>query len=261
MENLKNYALITGATSGIGYELAKLFAANKYNLVLVARNSSELSLTASELQGFGVHVVTIEKDLFEKDAAKELYDEVQSKGIYVNVLVNNAGQGQYGLFADTALDREFDIIHLNINTVIALTKYFVKDMISNGSGKILNLGSIAGESPGPWNSVYHGTKAFINSWSAAIQNELKEHHISVTCLLPGATDTDFFNKAGMEQSKIVKEGDLDDVQKVAKDGYEALMAGEAKVISGLKNKISVGMSNIISDESAAKQMENAQKPV
>ncbi len=261
MENLKKCALITGATSGIGYELAKLFAADNYNLVLVARNNTELTEAATELKNFNVDVTTIEKDLFEKDSAKEIYDEVTEKGIEINVLVNNAGQGHYGLFADTELERELDIVQLNINAVITLTKYFANDMVVKGGGKILNLGSIAGESPGPWNSVYHGTKAFINSWSAAIQNELKAHQISVTCLLPGATDTDFFNKAGMQQSKIVQEDDLGDVQKVAKDGYEALMAGEAKVISGLKNKINVGMSNIVSDESAARQMENAQKPV
>src|SRR5690606_30101881 len=132
-------------------------------------------------------------------------------------------------------------------------------MIDRNDGKILNVGSIAGEAPGPWQAVYHGTKAFIHSWSAAIRNELKDTNISVTVLVPGATDTDFFNKADMEESKIL-ETKLSDPADVAKDGYKALMAGEDKIVSGLKNKAQVAMAHVSTDSMAAKNMEKQQKP-
>ncbi|WP_256012799.1 SDR family NAD(P)-dependent oxidoreductase [Desertivirga xinjiangensis] len=260
--NNEKYALITGATSGIGYELAKLFAKDHYNLIIVARDENELSTTASKLkQEFNISVETISKDLFKKESPFEVYDEVKLKGIEIDVLVNDAGHGYYGQFLDTDIGTELDIIQLNIGAYVVLTKCFLKDMVARGEGKILNVGSIAGEAPGPWQSVYHGTKAFVNSWSAAIQHEVKDKGVSVTCLLPGATDTDFFRKAEMEESKIVQENDLDDPAGVARDGYEGLMAGKPKVISGLKNKMQVGMGNILPDSVAAAQMSKQQEPV
>src|SRR5690606_16885847 len=132
-------------------------------------------------------------------------------------------------------------------------------MIDRNDGKILNVGSIAGESPGPWQSVYHGTKAFVHSWSAAIRNELKETNISITVLVPGATETDFFNKANMEDSKIL-ETKLSDPMEVAKDGYETLMKGEDKIVSGLKNKAQVAMAHIMPDSASAEKMNKQQKP-
>lgn len=236
METQNKTALITGATSGIGLELAKLFAENKYNLVIIARSEEELQTTANELkQQFNIEVHTIAKDLFKKESPFEIYDEVQSKGMQINILVNDAGQGVYGEFADTDIYRELDIIQLNIGAYVSLTKLFLNDMISIKEGKILNVGSIAGEAPGPWQAIYHGTKAFVHSWSAAIRNELKDTGVTVTLLIPGATDTDFFHKADMEDSKIL-ETKLSDPAEVAKDGYEALMSGDDKVVSGLKNK-------------------------
>lgn len=259
MENSQKYALITGATSGIGYELAKLFAKDKYNLVIVARDEAELARTADELQGEGIQVRTIAKDLFERTSAKEIYDEVKSNGIHVDVLVNDAGQGYYGKFEETELDKEIDIIELNIISSISLTKLFLKDMLARKEGKILNVGSIAGEAPGPYQSVYHGTKAFINSWSAAIRNELKDSNITVTVLLPGATDTDFFNKADMQDSKIL-DSKLSNPEDVAKDGYEALMSGDDKVISGLKNKLQAALANVLPDSAASATTGKQQEP-
>jgi len=258
MEN--KTALITGATNGIGLELAKLFAKDGYNLIIVARNETELTATAESLKGqYDVDIHTIAKDLFEKDSPFEIYDEVQSKGLEVSVLVNDAGQGVYGEFTETDLYRELDIIQLNIGAYVSLTKLFLRDMIEKNEGKILNVGSIAGEVPGPWQAVYHGTKAFIHSWSAAIRNELKDTGITVTLLAPGATETDFFRKADMEESKIL-DTKLSDPADVAKDGYKALMAGEDKVVSGLKNKIQVAVSNVATDSMSAKSMEEQQKP-
>ncbi|MDJ1500299.1 SDR family oxidoreductase [Xanthocytophaga agilis] len=260
MTTENKYVLITGATSGIGYELAKLFAKDHYNLVIVSRDQQELENKAQEFRQLGIDVVPIAKDLFNRDAAFSLYEEVKNRNIQVDILVNDAGQGIYGKFQDTDINRELAVIDLNIASVVILTKCFLKDMVQRNSGKILNLASIASKTPGPWQSVYHGTKAFVLSFSEAIREELKETNITVTALLPGATDTDFFNKADMVSSKIVQEGKLSDPADVAKDGYEALMSGDDKVISGLKNKVQIGMSNMMPDSVVAHQMNEQQKP-
>lgn len=261
MSNNKNYALITGATEGIGYELAKLFAADGYNLIIVARHEQDLEKKASEFRQQGVDVVPIAKDLFVRNDVFELCEELQLRNIQVDVLVNNAGQGVYGLFKDTELDRELDIVNLNIVSTIILTKHFVKQMIARNHGKILNLASIASKTPGPWQAVYHGTKAFVYTFTQGLRHELKDFDISVTALLPGATDTDFFKKADMEESKIVQESSLADPADVAKDGYNALMSGKDKVVSGMKNKAMVGMANILPDTAAAAMMDKQQQPV
>ncbi|HZG26417.1 MAG TPA: SDR family oxidoreductase [Chitinophagaceae bacterium] len=255
------YALITGATSGIGYELAKLFAQDGYNLVIVSRGQDGLDKVAEELQQQGVEVVSISKDLFNREASFEVYNEVKAKGIEPDVLVNNAGQGVYGEFVETDINRELDIIQLNTASLIVLTKQYLKDMVARGNGKILNVASIASKVPGPFQSVYHGTKAFVLSFTEAIRNEVKDTGVTITALMPGATETDFFNKADMENSKIVQEGQLDDPEDVAKVGYEALMKGEDKVISGFKNKAMVAMSNIMPDAIVAQQMHKQQEPV
>ncbi len=262
MERKHQYALITGATSGIGYELAKQFAQNGYDLVIVARNHEELQRKAVELKNYGVNVISISKNLFLQDEAYSLYSELKLNAISPEILVNDAGQGVYGKFQDTDIHREVDIVSLNIISVIILTKLFIKDRLSKGSGKILNLASVASKAPGPWHSVYHGTKAFVLSWSEAIREELKDTGITVTALLPGPTDTDFFNKADMNRSKILEDKDsLASPEEVAIDGYNALMNGEDKVISGIKNKLSVAMANIATDSMAAHRMAEMQKPV
>lgn len=262
MTDNKKYALITGATSGIGFELAKLFAADQYNLVIVARNEQELDSKATELRQQGIEVVTIAKDLFDRQAAFDLYGEVKAKGLQIDVLVNDAGQGLYGEFKDTDIDRELKIIDLNIASLVILTKQFLKDMVARNEGKILNLASIASKVPGPWQSVYHGTKAFVLSFTEAIREELKDTNITVTALLPGATDTDFFNKAGMQESKIVQDkSSLSNAADVAQDGYGALQDDKDKVISGFKNKLQIAMSNLSPDTTVAHMMNEQQKPV
>lgn len=260
--NRKNqYALITGATSGIGYELAKLFAINGYDLVIVARNHEKLQTIADEFKQYGVHVIFISKNLFLEEEAYSLYAELKLNGISPAILVNNAAQGAYGKFCDTDIHKEIDIIKLNIISVLILTKLFLKDRLPQESGKILNLASTAGKVPGPWHSVYHGTKSFILSWSEAIREELKDTGITVTALLLGPTDTDFFNKAEMNDSKILEDKDsLASSGEVALDGYNALMNGDDKVISGLKNKLTVAMSNMSTDTMAAHRMAEMQKP-
>lgn len=260
MNTEKHFALITGATSGIGLELAKLFARDNFNLIIVARDQKKLESTAAILESEGIEVIQISKDLFIPGAAEELYQQVKSLSVQVDVLVNDAGQGVYGKFVENDLRRELDIIQLNIASLITTTKLFSRDMVARGTGKILNLASVAGKAPGPYQAVYHGTKAFVHSFNEAIRNELKDTGVSVTSLLPGATDTDFFRKADMLDSKIVQEGDLADPAKVAKDGYQALMEGKDMVVSGLKNKVQVALGNITPDSIQASQMEKVQEP-
>ncbi|UOQ71513.1 SDR family NAD(P)-dependent oxidoreductase [Hymenobacter cellulosilyticus] len=262
MANEQKFALITGATSGIGYELAKLLAQDKYNLVIVARNQQELENTAAEFQQqYGIRVVPLAKDLFNREAPFEVYEAVRAQGIEVEVLVNDAGQGQYGEFVETDINRELDIIQLNIGAYVVLTKCFLKEMVARGSGKILQVSSIGGELPGPLQSVYHGTKAFVTSFTEAIREETKDSGVTITALLPGVTDTDFFRKADMERSKLVAEGSKADPADVAKDGYEALLAGKDKIVSGLKNKVQVAISNVIPDDLVAANMHQQGKPV
>jgi len=262
MENNQNYVLITGATSGIGYELATLFAQDNYNLIIVARDSNELEAKAQEFRAQGIDVICIAKDLFNRQEAFELCRLVESLGVEVDILVNDAGQGLFGLFKDTDIERELDIIDLNIGATVILTKHFLKDMIARNKGRILNLASIASEIPGPWQSVYHATKAFILSFSEAIRSELKDTEITVTALMPGVTDTDFFNKADMTESSLVQDkSSMADPADVAKDGYEALMSGSDKIVSGWKNKMKVGMSNIMPDSTMADMMNEQHKPV
>jgi short-subunit dehydrogenase len=261
MKNTSNkYALITGGSAGIGYELSKLFAQDGYNLILVARSQDELAKASSELsQQYGVKVETIAKDLFNPMAAFELYDEVKAKGITVDVLVNDAGQGQYGLFVEQDINRYIDIIQLNVTSLTILTHAFLKDMVARNEGKILQLASIASELPGPWQAVYHATKAYVLHLTEGIINEIKDTNVTMTALQPGATDTDFFNKADMQESKIL-DTKLSDPAKVAKDGYEALMKGDDKIVSGFKNKAMVSMSNVMPDTAVAEQMNKMQEP-
>lgn len=257
---IQNYVLITGATSGIGYELAKIFAAHKYNLIIVARNSIQLTEIANGLaSAFDIKAIPIAKDLFDTQSSFDLYDEIKSKNLRVDILVNNAGQGLYGRFTDTDIKRELDIIQLNICAYVILTKLFLRDMVGNHYGKILNVASIAGKVPGPYQSVYHGTKAFVHSFTEAIRAEINESDITITSLLPGATDTDFFHKADMENSKVMDQ-ELAQPAKVAEDGFNALMKGDDMVISGLKNQAQIALSNITPDSMVAKMMLKQQEP-
>ncbi len=261
METNEKYVLVTGASTGIGYELAKLFAKDGYKLFIVSRDLQKLDKVAAELaQEYNTEVIPVQKDLFKKEEAFELYDEIKMRGIDIDILVNNAGQGQYGEFTDTDINREIDIINLNIVSVVILTKLFLQDMVKRGNGKILNLSSIASKVPGPWQSVYHGTKAFIQSFTEAIRSEVKDKGITVTALLPGATATDFFNKADMLAAKNVQDGKLADASEVAQDGYDALMKGDDMVVSGFKNKMQVAMGNILPDETVANKVYKQQAP-
>lgn len=259
----KKYALITGATSGIGYELAKVFAENGYNLITVARPSAELQNRSQEISSqFNVEVIPVGKDLFDAGAASEVYEQVKAKGIVVNVLVNDAGQGVYGTFTETDLQRQLQIIQLNVVSLTALTYLFLKDMVARNEGKILQLGSVVSELPAPLQSVYGGTKAYILKFTEALISEVKDTNVTLTVLQPGVTDTDFFNKAGAQNSKLAEDkSSMSDPADVAKDAYEALMKGDDKVVSGFKNKAQVAMSNVMPDTMLAEQMKKQSEEV
>ena len=228
-------ALITGASGGIGYELAKLFARDQHNLVLVARSGEKLSEVAKELQARGITVRTLPLDLSEPPAPKFLFDQLQREGISVDILVNNAGFGAYGEFAQMRETEVLGQISLNITALTQLTRLFLPPMLSRHSGRIMNVASTAGFQPGPLMAVYYATKAYVISFSEAIANELRDSGVTVTCFCPGATDTGFAKRAGNEKSRLFKRVGAMPADKVALDGYRAVMEGRTLAISGAQN--------------------------
>lgn len=243
-------ALITGASSGIGRELATLFAKDGYNLVLVARSEDKLQELADKFkQQFGTSSITvIEKDLSKPEAPQEIYDEVARQQITINTLVNNAGFGEYGKFAtETDLQKELNVIQVNLTALVHLTKLFLKDMVGRNEGKILMLGSIASIMPNPLMAVYGATKSFIYSFSEALRNEVKDTDISITVLMPPATDTDFFNKAGATNTVAQEQARSMNPADVAKEGYDALMKGKDKAIAGFSTKMQAAAFRVLPD--------------
>lgn len=255
--------LITGPTSGIGLELAKLFARDHFNMILVARHEADLKRTAEWLYDEGAGKITIiPKDLSVPGAALDVYNETHRQGLLVNILVNNAGVGEYGLFKDTDISKELALVYLNISSMVYLTKLYINDMLSSKGGKILQLGSVAAYQPTPMLSVYAATKSFILSFSDALGTELRDTPVSVTTLVPDATDTDFFRKANMEYTRAAHEK-LADPAIVARVGYEAMMRGDAHAFPpGVT--ISVMMSSMLPNrkvaEMAEKHMQKEPKP-
>ncbi|MBH8573595.1 SDR family oxidoreductase [Nostocaceae cyanobacterium CENA369] len=236
--NREKTALITGASGGIGYELAKLFARDGYNLVLVARGEEKLTQIAKELtENSGIKVEIIIKDLSLSTAPEEIFTKLQQAAIKIDVLVNNAGFGTYGFFHETDLKTELEMLQVNVVSLTHLTKLFLKDMVEQGYGKILNLSSGAAFQPGPLLAVYFATKAYVLSFSEAIANELEGTGVSVTVVCPGPTESGFQQRAAMEESKMISGQKMMDAETVAKISYQGLMANKTVVIPGVKNKL------------------------
>lgn len=246
--NYGKSVLITGASSGIGLELARCFARESYHIIMVAHHQGKLYEAAQQLQReyMGAQISTIDIDLSKDHAADRLFNEVQQRGIQLDVLVNNAGFGEYGPFYQSDLEKELGMIHLNVISLVHLTKLFLPHMLNRGTGKILQVGSVASFTPTPLQSVYGATKAFILSFSEALQEELKGTPVTVTVLCPPATDTNFFNVAGAQDSKIAQ-GDLATPEEVAATGFKALMAGDARAVPTFKAKLQVAQSTILPD--------------
>lgn len=231
-------ALITGASGGIGYELAKLFAQDGYNLVLVARSEQKLLQIAQDFTSqYEIKVEIIVKDLALPSAPTEIFTKLQHAGIKVDVLVNNAGFGSYGFFHETDLASELELLQVNIVGLTHLTKLFLPEMVQQGFGKVLNVSSGAAFQPGPLMAVYFASKAYVLSFSEAIANELEGTGVSVTALCPGPTTSGFQSRAAMAESKLVRGQKIMDATTVAKIGYRGLMSNKTVVIPGIKNKL------------------------
>ena len=228
--------LITGASGGIGYELAKLFANDHYNLVLVARSAGKLEQFADELQRqFGISAKAVALDLTAQHSAQALFDELQRENIAIDILVNNAGYGVLGNFSKVPLAEALGQIQLNVTALTELTHLFVQPMIERRHGNILNVASTAGFQAGPRMAVYYATKAYVILFSEALASELKDSGVTITCLCPGPTDTGFQGRAGTEGTILFKKSRPMTAKAVARDGYRALMAGKTLKISGFRN--------------------------
>jgi len=238
MTNSGKTALITGASSGIGYEFTRLFAKDGYDLVLVARSEKQLMQLAQELkEKFGVSVRVIVKDLSNASAPGEVFTELQQEGVTIDVLVNNAGFATYGMFAETDLAAELQEMQLNMVTLTHLTKLFLPGMLQRRQGKILNVASTAAFQPGPLMAVYYATKAYVLSFSEALANELRGTGVSITVLCPGPTASGFQERANIGDTRLISGRKIMDAARVARAGYRGLMTGKTIVIPGLRNKI------------------------
>jgi short-subunit dehydrogenase len=244
-------AVVTGASSGIGLELAKRFAAAGFDLI-VAAEDAELSSAAAGLSAGGVFVDTVPVDLATDAGVEELYARIAADGRPVAALALNAGVGAGGAFAtDTALEDELRMIDLNVRSVVHLAKHVVQDMVAQGRGRILFTSSIASTMPGPYQAVYNASKSFVQSFALALRSELSDTGVTVTSLMPGPTDTEFFERAGMEDTRL-GQGPMDDPAEVAKDGFEAMMKGEERVVSAsLQTKLQGRGSRLLPDRAKA----------
>jgi short-subunit dehydrogenase len=230
-------ALITGASGGIGYELALLFARDGFDCILVARSHDKLNALAARMESeFRVKALVLPKDLSKATAVDEIFEEVSAASMPVDVLVNNAGFPVYGLFTETDLDTELQMLQVNVVALTQLTKLFLRGMIERRYGRILNLASTAAFEPGPLMAVYYASKAYVLSFSEALANELHGTGITVTTLAPGPTRTGFQKRGRLEDSRLVQ-GNIGDAQSVALAGYRGLMAGKTLVIPGFGNKL------------------------
>lgn len=225
-------ALITGASSGIGKEFSKIHAEKGGDLIVIARSENKLNELKKELeQQHNIDVFVLPKDLTTPNAAKEVYELVQQKGLKVDYLINNAGFGGLGMFNERELEQDLQMINLNISVLTALSHYFLQDFVNNNQGRILNVSSTASLMPGPLQAVYYATKAYVTSFSNALAEELHNTNITVTNLMPGATATEFGRISGMDKTELFKKPAT--ARRVAQDGYEGMLKGKLDVISGL----------------------------
>jgi len=229
-------ALITGASNGIGLELARIHASKGDNLILVARNLTKLIGLKFELESkFKISILVLEKDLSKTNSANEVFKETSEKGIQIDYLINNAGFGDFGMFADSGLDKQLQMINLNIIALTSLTRLYLTEMIKRRSGKIMNVASTAAFQPGPTMAVYYATKAYVLHFSEAIANELQGSGVTVTALCPGATESGFQAAANMYESKLVKGKKLPSSKEVALYGYKSMMNNKTVAIHGFMN--------------------------
>jgi short-subunit dehydrogenase len=253
-------AVVTGASNGIGLELAKQFAQNGFDLVITSTGPS-IEDAAQICEAFNAQVHPVQADLTTYDGVEKLYSEIKAVGRPVEAIALNAGVGVGGEFAhETDLKDELNLINLNVVSTVHLAKRVVKDMVDQGHGRMLFTSSIASIMPGPFEAVYAASKSFVHSFAEGLRNELKDTGVTVTSLMPGPTDTNFFHRAGMDDTKAGS-GQKDDPAQVAKQGFEALMDGKDSIVAGsLKTRIQGNVSKVLSDTANAEQHRHLTKP-
>jgi short-subunit dehydrogenase len=252
-------ALVTGASSGIGLELAKQFADHGFDLV-VAAEDDELADAARDLAARGVQVEPVRVDLGTAEGVDDLYQHVVDVGRPLEAAALNAGIGSGGGFDETPLEQELQLVDLNVRSTVQLAKYVVRDMVGRGQGRILFTSSIASTMPGTFAAVYNASKSFVQSFALALRTELEDRGVTVTSLMPGPTDTEFFERAGMTDTKLGS-SEKDDPADVARDGFEALMAGKERVVSAsLKTKVQGRAGRLVPDSVKAKMHREQARP-
>jgi short-subunit dehydrogenase len=256
MSASRPFAIVTGASTGIGFELAKRCAREGYDL-LIAADEPEIVQAAASLREAGTQVEAVQADLATTEGVDKLY--AAAKGRQVDALLANAGRGLGHAFLDQDFDKARRVVDTNITGTVYLIHKVGNDMRRRNSGRILIVGSIAGFIPGSFQAVYNGTKAFLNSFSFALREELKDTQVTVTCLMPGATETEFFRRADMLDT-AVGTAEKDDPTKVANDGYEAMIKGEGDVVSGIKNKVQTAAANVTPAGALARQHRKMAEP-
>ena len=254
-------AVVTGASSGIGFELAKQFAEHGFDLV-VAAEDAELQAAAEQLADLGATVQAVQVDLSTAEGVEELAGVLQTSGRPVDAIALNAGIGAGGDFAtQTDLDQELELIDLNVRSTVHLAKRVLPGMVERGQGRVLFTSSIASTMPGPYHAVYNASKSFVQSFAEAIREEVKDAGVTVTSLMPGPTETEFFERANLEGTALGETSMKDDAATVAKQGFEGLMAGKQQVVAGnLMNKVQARAGRLVPDALKAKAHEQLAKP-
>lgn len=258
MGHSRKLAVVTGGSSGIGYELAGLCAQNGFDLVIAA-DEPGIASAAEALRSMGARVETVQVDLATTHGVERLYEAVRATGRPVDVLVANAGHGLGKAFLDQDFSRARHVVDTNVTGTIYLIHKIGNDMRSRQSGRILITGSIAGYMPGSFQAVYNGTKAFIDSFSWALRNELKDTGITVTCLMPGPTETEFFRRADLMDTQVGQQ-EKDDPAMVARAGFDAMMHGDGDVVAGWKNKVQSTIANVTPNERLAEMHRKMAEP-
>jgi short-subunit dehydrogenase len=251
-------AVVTGASTGIGLELARLCAQQKFDLIIAA-DEPLIENAARELSLIGANCTAVQCDLATAEGVEKLTNAIRAAGRPVDALLANAGRGLGNAFLDQDLNEALRVIHTNIDGTIRLIHDVAKRMRDRGRGRILITGSIAGLMPGTFQAVYNGSKAFLDSFSVALSNELKDSGVTVTCLMPGATETDFFDRANMTDTKVGS-SDKAHASDVAKTGFDSMMKGELKVVAGFGNKIRAAVSHIAPDSALAEMHRSMAEP-
>lgn len=256
----QNVALITGASGGIGKEFAGIHAAKGGDLVLVARSKDKLDELKQGLASqYGIHVTTITKDLGQSEAAQAVYDEVKGAGIEVDILINNAGFGGRGKFHERSWPDDLAMINLNVTTLTALTRLFLPEFVERGAGRVLNVSSTASLVPGPLQAVYYATKAYVTSFSNAIAEELRGTGVTVTNLMPGATESGFAEVADLGKTPLFSR--TASAEEVARAGYEGMLAGKLDVIAGVSTlqRLQLAMAPMAPKRMLLKQVRDMQE--